>query len=89
MDKEIAKAFVLNQEKDCHKIYISKNLQTLLDKNDGELVWIYAIVETESGDTLCNMDWSYSGEPIIMDRFIHKDFFFEHYSHIEVIDLDK
>lgn len=89
MDKEKAKEFVLNQVHDCNKIYISKDLQKLLDKNDGDLPFIYAIVETESGDTLCEMDWSYSGEPIIMRRFIHKDYFFKHYSGSEVVDLDK
>lgn len=42
--------------------------------NDGKLHLIYAVVETESGDTLMEMDWSYAGEPIIMRRFIHKEF---------------
>lgn len=89
MDKERAKSFVLNKVHDCGKIYVSKDLQELMDMNDGKLRDIYAIVETESGDTLCDMDWAYSGEPIIMGRFIHKDYFFEHYSDAEVIDLDK
>lgn len=89
MDKERAKSFVLDKVEDCRKIYVSKDLQKLLDKNDGELYFIYAIVETESGDTLCNMDWSYADEPVIMGRFIHKDYFFKHYGHIEVVDLDK
>ena len=86
MDKEKAKEFSF-KDGGSKKIYVSKDLQTLLDKNDGELVWIYAVIETESGDTLMNMDWSYSGEPIIIDRFIHKDYFMQHYNFYEVIKL--
>jgi hypothetical protein len=85
MDKERAKEFLF----DCpntNKFYISKNLQTLLDMNDGDLYFIYAVVETESGDTLMNMDWSYSGEPIIMGRFIHKDYLIK-YKGNEIINV--
>lgn len=89
MDKERAKSFVLDKVEDCRKIYVSKDLQKLLDKNDGELYFIYAVLETEGGDVLCNMDWSYANEPIIMGRFIHKDYFFNHHSSVEVVDLDK
>ena len=89
MDKERAKSFVLNKVHDCNKIYVSKDLQKLMDLNDGELYFIFAVVETDSGDTLCNMDWSYANEPIIMGRFIHKDYFFKYYSDAEVVDLDK
>lgn len=73
MEKVKAKEFLFDSPKR-HKIYISKDLQKLIDMNDGELFFIYAVIETESGDTLMNMDFSYSGEPIIMRRFIHKDF---------------
>lgn len=73
MDKEQAKEFLFDDEK-THKIYISKDLQKLIDMNDGELFFIYAVIETESGDILMKMDWSYAGEPIIMQRFLHKEF---------------
>lgn len=73
MDKETAKEFLFDDQ-DRHKMYISKDLQKLIDMNNGKLFFIYAVIETESGDTLMNMDWSYSGEPIIMGRFIHKEF---------------
>ena len=73
MDKEKAKEYLFDDHKS-HKIYISKDLQKLIDMNDGKLFFIYAVIETESGDTLMNMDWSYAGEPIIMGRFIHKEF---------------
>lgn len=86
MDKEKAKAFLLRHEGE-RRIYISKDLQELLDKNDGELFLLYAVIETESGDTLMHMDWSYSGEPIIMHRFIHKEYFMKHYWFYEVVYL--
>ncbi len=85
MDKEEAKEYLFD-DIDRHKIYISKDLQKLMDMNNGELFFIYAVIETESGDTLMNMEWSYSGEPIIMRRFIHKDYFIK-YKNKEVIIL--
>jgi hypothetical protein len=85
MDKEKAKEYLFDDPKS-HKIYISKDLQKLMNMNDGELFFIYAVIETESGDTLMEMDWSYSGEPIIMRRFIHKDYLIE-YKNKEVITL--
>ena len=92
MDKEKARAFLFDGshgEKDCATLYKSKDLQRLLDMNDGGLYFIYAIIDTESGETLMNMDWSYSGEPIIMDRFIHLDFYLKYHWNAKVIDLDK
>ena len=85
MDKEKAKEYLFDDQKG-HKIYISKDLQKLMDMNDGDLFFIYAVIETESGDTLMNMELSYSGEPIIMRRFIHKDYFIK-YKNKEVIIL--
>lgn len=69
------------------KIYVSKDLQKLLDLSDNRLINVYAILETESGDTLMNMDWSYSGEPIIMDRFIHLEYYLDHYWFKKIIRL--
>ena len=86
MDKERAKEFLFDAD-DENKIYISKDLQKLIDMNDGRLIGIFAVLETESGDTLMNMDWAYSGEPIIMDRFIHKDFFLDANCSQEVVKI--
>lgn len=86
MDKERAKGFLYAPEEG-KKICVSKDLQKLLDLSDNRLINIYAILETESGDTLMNMDWSYSGEPIIMDRFIHLEYYLDHYWFKEVIKL--
>ena len=88
MDKERAKEFLFDAEIiNENKIYISKDLQKLMDMNEGKLISIFAVVETESGDTLMNMDWSYSGEPIIMGRFIHKEYFLQANSNQEVINI--
>ena len=92
MDKEKAKAFLYDATHggDNRKVlFVSKDLQRLLDLNNGELFFVYAIIDTESGETLMNMDWSYSQEPIIMRRFIHLDYFLKYHSNCKVINLDK
>lgn len=86
MDKEKAKEFIYVPHDD-DNIYISKDLQTLLDANDNDLIWIYAVIDTESGEVLMSMDWSYSGEPIIMHRFIHKAYFLKHYHNKTIVKL--
>ena len=86
MDKEKAKEFLLDDDEN-GKIYISKDLQKLLDMNENRLIGIFAVLETESGETLMHMDWAYSGEPIIMGRFIHKEFFLDANSHEEVVRI--
>jgi hypothetical protein len=86
MDKERAKYFLFLDE-DTNNIYVSKDLEKILDRTDNELFWVYAIIETQSGETLFEMDWSYSGEPIIMGRFIHTEFFFEHYHYMKIVNL--
>lgn len=90
MDKEKAKAFLFDathEHDGCKTLYKSKDLQKLIDMNNGDLFFIYAIIETESGDTLMNMDWSYSGEPIIMGRFIHLDYFLKYHWNKKIITL--
>lgn len=92
MDKEKAKAFLFDATHGGNNrmtLYKSKDLQKLLDLNNGELFFIYAIIDTESGETLMNMDWSYSNEPIIIRRFIHLDYFLKYHWNKKVIDLDK
>lgn len=92
MEKEKAKAFLFdatNGKNHCKTIYRCRCLQKLLDMNDGELFFIYAIIDTDSGETLMNMDWSYEREPIIMSRFIHLEFFLRYHMNKKLIDLDK
>lgn len=86
MDKEKAKEFLffdqINEDKEI--IYISNDLDKLIEMNDGSLTSIYAIVDTENGEKLFEMDFAYSGEPIIMRVFLHKDFFMKHYWNREI-----
>lgn len=55
-------------------IFISKDLQKLIDMNGGDLFNIYAVVSTASGETLCQIDTNSMGEPCVTSRFIHTDF---------------
>lgn len=87
MDTAKAKEFIFLDIWNDEKIYISKDLQTLIDMNDGSLTSIYAVVDTESGEKLFDMDFAYSGEPIIMRVFLHKKFFMDHYWNREIINL--
>ena len=86
MDKERAKEFIYAPH-DEKTIYVSKDIQTLLNRSDNELFWIYAVIDTASGEVLMSMDWSYSGEPIIMHRFIHKAYFLKHYHNKTIVKL--
>lgn len=88
MDKEKAKEFIfLDQTSSKEKIYISKDLDKLLELNKGRLISIYAVVDTESGEKLFDMDFAYSGEPIIMGVFLHKDYFMNWYGNLEVVNI--
>ena len=82
MDKEKAKEFLYDDD---NKIYISKDLQKLIDMSGGKLIFIFAVLDTESGEILMHMDWAYSGEPIIMGRFIHKEYFLTANSSQEIV----
>lgn len=89
MEKEKAKEFIFLDLWGGYyeKIYISQDLQRLIDLNNGSLNSIYAVVDTESGEKLFEMDFAYSGEPIIMRVYLHKAFFMEHFSDREIIKL--
>lgn len=87
MDKEKAKEFIFIDIFHDEKIYISRDLDKLIELNEGSLNSIYAVVDTESGEKLFEMDFSYSGEPIIMRVFLHKEFFMNHYCNSEKVEL--
>ena len=86
MDKEKAKEFLFYDILE-EKIYISTDLDKLIEINEGSLTGIYAVVDTDNGEKLFEMDFAYSGEPIIMRVFLHKDFFMRHYWNREVIHV--
>lgn len=74
MDVARAKYFLFNPNGG-RKAYITRDLQSILDLNDNSLIRVYAVIETEEGEVLCDMDFAYSGSPIIMGRFMHLDSF--------------
>lgn len=69
------------------KIYLSKDLKTLMDKNDGCLIGIYAVLEMPDGLNVFTMDFAYDGDPIIMQRFMHKDSYLKFNNTKEIVKL--
>ena len=87
MDKERAKEFIYYDD-DNNIIYISKEVQTLIELNPRHnLIWIYAVVDTENGEKLFEMDFAYSGEPIIMRVFLHKKYFMDYHWTAKIVEL--
>lgn len=87
MDKERAKEFIFCDVLDDDKIYITMDLDKLIELNEGSLTGIYAVVDTENGEKLFEMDYAYSGEPIITRVFLHKNFFMDHFHNSTIINL--
>ena len=47
----------------------AKDFETIQSIEDYD-IGLYGIVETEEGDVLFKIDWTYSGEPIVMEKFM-------------------
>lgn len=87
MEKEKAKEFLV---KNRNKIYLTKDFDKALEKTEHQKAWeVFAVVDTEIGEKLFNMEYSYSGEPIIMGTrmFVHKEYFLKYYGWCEIIKL--
>ena len=89
MDIALAKEFILLNDygEGDGKIYISKDLNKLLEMNDNTLIGIYGVIDTENGEKMMTMDWSYSGEPLLMRVFLHKKFFINHYTNRAIVNI--
>lgn len=87
MDITLAKEFIYKSRKD-NTIYICKNLQRLLEISCNHIWDIYGVVDTPQGEKLFELDFAYSGEPIIMRVFLHKDSFFMFYDGMKIIDIN-
>ena len=65
------------------KVFRSKDLQKLMDMNDGELYDIYAAIDTPNGEKLFEVDWSSSGDVVIMQGWMqcltHTAFILKYY----------
>jgi len=87
MDIARAKEFIYYDD-DTNTIYISTDIQKLIDINPHhDLTWIYGVVDTESGEKLFEMDFAYSGEPILMRVFLHKDYYMEYHSDAKIVRI--
>lgn len=87
MEKEKAKEFIV---KNRNKIYITKDFDKAIEKTEHQKAWeVCAVLDTEVGEKLFNMAYSYNGEPIIMGTrvFVHKEYYLRYYSWCEIINL--
>lgn len=82
MEISLAKEFLFSQTSvtlnPSKTIYVSKDIHKLIEMNGGRLIGIYAVIDTPSGEKLFNLDYSYDGEPMVMDVFVHKKTYLEY-----------
>lgn len=73
-----------------NEIYFAKDLNTLLscidEHNKSSL---FGLIEIENGDTLFSIDFTYSGEPFVWDRFMHIKSFLGFFPYSKKLFLDK
>lgn len=91
MDISRAKKFVFHKVWDGDDIiYISKTIQPIIDINE-DLIGVYGVVDTESGEKMIKVEYDYNGEPIIgcsiFDFFLHFDYYMNAFQHIKKIYL--
>lgn len=88
MDIAKAKEFIYYND-DTNTIYISHDVHKLIDMHPyHDLTWIYAVVDTENGEKLFEMDFAYSGEPIIMRVFLHKNYYMNYRWTAKIVNID-
>jgi len=68
-------------------LYISKDLEKLILKNDNKLYGIYAVVDTATGPMLFETDLDFDNMPIITRAFLHESFIMKHYDRCDKIDI--
>lgn len=81
-----AKEFIFEDE-ERETFFISKSLDKILEKSDNKLYHVYAVLDTQVGEKLFQMDWSYGGEPIIMRVFLHKGYLLKYYDYYKIVEL--
>lgn len=65
----------------------AKDFETIQSIEDYD-IGLYGIVETEEGDVLFKIDWTYSGEPFVCERFMHLKSFLGFYGSRNMRFLD-
>ena len=89
MDIAKAKEFIYlrNEIDEENDIVISKDLDKILEITDNSLIGVYGVVDTESGEKLFHTDFAYSGEPILTNVFLHKDYIMHYYEDTKITKL--
>lgn len=87
MDLQVKKYVYRDLDNDM--IYLAKDLETLQDRFElaKRYCGVFAICEISGGPTLFEVDQSYLGEPIIMQRIMHWDSFKKFHNDHNFIEL--
>lgn len=86
MDIVKAKKFIFDDH--CtNVIYVSKDLDKILEKADNLVCIVKAVVDTPNGEKIFDMDTAYDGEPIIMRCIMHYDSYFSYYHNRKIVEL--
>lgn len=86
MDISKVKYFVHHDVLNYTMIY-AKDFETIQTVENYD-IGLYGVIETEEGDVLFEIDWAYSGEPIILKKFMHLKSFLGFYKYRKAKYLD-
>lgn len=86
MDISRVKYFVHHDVFDDTMIY-AKDFETIQTIEDYD-IGLYGIIETEEGDVLFEIDWTYGGEPFVWKKFMHLKSFLRFYMYRKMRFLD-
>lgn len=70
------------------KVRYAKDFETIQSIEDYD-IGLCGIIETEEGDVLFKIDWAYSGEPIVYEKFMHLKSFLAYYGYRNMRFLDQ
>lgn len=69
------------------KMIFAKDFETIQSIEDYD-IGLYGIMETKEGDALFKIDWGYSGEPCLMEKYMHLKSFLRFYGYRNMRFLD-
>lgn len=89
MDIALAKTFVYEPPQLDDVVYVSKDLQRLIDEApDADLLCgVYGVVDTAQGPQLFEVEEGFDGEPCMTRRFMHQKSYFEFHRSHKIIEL--
>ena len=87
MELEFAKEFIY-RDMDTHTIYVTKTVAKLLEICPEHKIRhsAWAVLDTERGMELFELDTTYSGELFLWMRFMHRDSFFGFYNDYKIVN---